>query len=45
METPVVGWYRDDANYGENGKVTYTGWRFGSYTPSFSATILFTPRR
>lgn len=44
METPVVGWFQDDANFGGTSKFTFKGWRFASYTPSFSATVLFTPR-
>jgi len=43
METPVIGWFRDVASYGGN-QPTYTGWRLASFTPSFSALIVLTPR-
>ena len=43
METPVIGWFRDVASYGGN-ESDYTGWRLASFTPSFSAMIVLTPR-
>jgi hypothetical protein len=43
METPVFGWFRDVARYGGN-ESSYKGWRFASFTPSFSAMIVLTPR-
>jgi hypothetical protein len=43
METPVFGWFRDVASYGGH-ESNFTGWRFASFTPSFSAMIVLTPR-